>query len=302
MPRAELAALFEMMRGAPQPQSIAELRAQMEAFRPIVNSNPPEVGRMERGVVIDDAVRCDVIVPPGSPPHATLLYLHGGGWSIGSPATHEKLARQLCVGAGVVVVSVDYRLAPEHPFPSPLEDCVAAARWTRANVARYGGDPQRLAIGGDSAGANLSAAVINDLRAEISFRAALLLYGAYDLIASRRDYDRHAPGGDPVLPKEQMDLMLGAYLGGGADPDDPRMSPLKADLRGFPPACLICGDADPLWGESLHMREALRQRGCEATLHRYREMPHAFLQLPVSEAGEAIETACRFLTRHLRAA
>jgi len=185
-----------------------------------------------------------------------------------------------------------------HPFPAPLDDGVAAARWTRENVGRYGGDRERLAIGGDSAGGNLSAAVINDLGGEVRFAAALLIYGAFDLLVSRRDYDRWAPVEDPVLPKHSMDLMLAAYMSGGASFDDPRVNPLKADLRRFPPACLLCGTWDPLLGESIAFDEALRRAGRESSLHKYPEMPHAFLQLPASEADDALATACAFLRRH----
>lgn len=297
MPRAELAGMFEMLRTAPQGESIAEMRAYMTAFVPFINANAPEVARVETAVALGDGVSADVLIPFGTPPFPTLIYLHGGGWSIGSPATHGKLARQLCVGAGVAVVSVDYRLAPEHPFPTPLNDCVAAARWTRDNVARWGGDPARIAIGGDSAGGNLSAAVVNDLRDAFEFRGALLIYGAFDVLGAWRDYDRYAPEEDPVLPKQAMKLMLDAYFSGGASNDDPRMSPLKADLSRFPPACLICGTWDPLFGDSLAFYEKLRAAGRQATLHRYDEMPHAFLQLPVSDADAALAVACEFLKR-----
>jgi acetyl esterase len=297
--RPELAALFALLRAAPRATSIAEARAQLEAFSGFVNANAPEVGRFEAGVPLSPGVRADVLVPPGTPPFPVLLYLHGGGWSIGSPASHAKLTRQLCVGAGAVVVSVDYRLAPEHPFPTPLEDCVAAARWTHTNVARYGGDPQRLAIGGDSAGGNLSACVINELRGEILFRAALLIYGAFDLLASRRDYDLYAPEGDPVLPKSLMDLMMQAYMRGGASTHDPRVSPIHSDLSHFPPACLLVGSVDPLVGDSRALHAKLQQLGRHSELHEYADMPHAFMQLDLPEARAAIETGCRFLRDHL---
>jgi acetyl esterase len=301
MPRADLAALFEMLRSAPRVDSIIELRAQLELFAPFINANPPPVGSVDAGARISGDVTADVIVPPGAPPFPVLLYLHGGGWSIGSPNSHAKLARQFSVGAGAVVVTVDYRLAPEHPFPVPLEDCVTAARWTRANVQRYGGDPQRLAVGGDSAGANLSAAVINALHDEISFRAALLIYGAFDMAASWRDYDRYAPEEDPVLPKYLMRMMMDAYLSGGASSDDPRVSPLFADLRHFPPSCFIVGAVDPLFGESVTMRDTLQALGCECEFHRYAEMPHAFLHFDLPEAAQGIDAASRFLRRHLGA-
>jgi len=299
MPRAELTGLFDMIRSMPQPHSIAEMRAGMEAMIPFVNASPPAVGCVESGVVVGDGVRADIIAPPGTPPFPVLIYLHGGGWSIGSPASHHKLACRLCAGAGALVVSVDYRLAPEHPFPTPLDDCVTAARWTHANVARFGGDSNRLAIGGDSAGGNLSAAVINDLRDELAFRAALLIYGAFDVLGCRRDYDRWAPEEDPVLDKHAMDLMLTAYFSGGASNDDPRVSPIKADLRHFPPACLLCGTWDPLLGDSRALHAKLRGLGRESELHEYDGMPHAFVQLPCTEAEQAIDTACDFLRAKL---
>ncbi len=118
MPRAELAGLFETLRTAPQVQSIDALRAKLQLFTPFVNANPPAVGRVDAGVAVGDGISADIIVPPGAPPFPTLIYLHGGGWSIGSPASHGKLARQLCVGAGAVVVAVDYRL-PVAPVPLP---------------------------------------------------------------------------------------------------------------------------------------------------------------------------------------
>jgi acetyl esterase/lipase len=295
MPRADLEGLFQMVRGTAPPQTIAEMRRDIDAFIPFINANPPAVAKVEEAVPISEGVRADIIVPLGQGPFPTLIYLHGGGWSIGSPATHGKLARQLCAGAGVVVVNVDYRLAPEHPFPVPLDDCVTAVRWTRSHIDRYGGDPTRLAIGGDSAGGNLSAAVINDLRNELTFRGALLIYGAFDLEASIRDYDRWAPEEDPVLPKGPMQLMLDAYISGGASTDNPRVSPLRNDLRHFPPACLICGTWDPLFGESLTFHERLQAAGRRSQLHRYEAMPHAFVQLPAPEADEAIGVACAFL-------
>nr|BAN08444.1 hypothetical protein [uncultured bacterium] len=129
----------------------------------------------------------------------------------------------------------------------------------------------------------------------MTFRGALLFYGAFDLLACIRDYDRYAPEEDPVLPKEPMKLMRDAYLTGGTSTDDPRVSPLKADLRHFPPTCLICGTWDPLLGDSMALHEALRSLGRQSTLHRYDAMPHAFMQLPVSEAETALAVACEFL-------
>src|SRR4029079_9869051 len=119
------------------------------------------------------------------------------------------------------------------------------------------------------------------------FRAALLIYGAFDLEASIRDYERYTPpGGDPVLPKASMKLMMDAYLSGGARTDDPRLSPIRDDLSAFPPSLLLCGDVDPLYGASLHMHDALRRAGRDSVLVPYPGMPHAFMQLMVAEADD----------------
>src|SRR5437899_10962662 len=123
MSRVEIAGLLELLRGAPPPASIAEMRANLIAFIPFFNADAPALPRVEEGVVVAPGVRADVLVPPGTPPFPVLIYLHGGGWSIGSPATHGMLARQLCFVAGAIVVSVDFRLAPEHPFPAPSDYC-----------------------------------------------------------------------------------------------------------------------------------------------------------------------------------
>jgi acetyl esterase len=300
MPVEELAPLFAALRAVPPPESIQKMRADFAAFLPFLNANAPEVGAVHEGVAIRDGVRADVLVPHGTAPFPVLVYLHGGGWSIGDCASHAKLTRQLCAGSGALVVSVDYRLAPEHPFPAPLDDCVAALRWAVANAARFGGDASRLALGGDSAGGNLTAAVANDLRGQVELRAALLIYGAFDIGPSLRDYDLYAAeGGDPVLPKPTMKMMMDAYLSGGASVEDPRVSPIYADLSGFPPSILLCGDADPLYGDTLHFHDALRRARRPSELHVYRDMPHAFMQLAVREADEAIGESCRFLKERL---
>ena len=302
MPRSELEPLFEMMRGAPLPQSIAEMRSGMVMFAPFINANAPQVGAIHEGVAIADGVRADVIVPPGTRP---------------VPDTHLPARRRLVdrqpgdarqAGARALRAAWTrwWSTSTTGWRPSIRFPCRSTTAWRRRagcahNVARYGGHPDRIAIGGDSAGGNLSAAVVNDLRDEMTFRAVLLIYGAFDLLASRRDYDRWAPEEDPVLPKRSMDMMLQAYLSGGASVRDPRVSPIHADSPHFPPACLLCGTWDPLLGDSVAFDERLRAHGRQSTLLRYDGMPHAFLQLPVSEAETALADAARFLREKLRA-
>lgn len=299
MPRADLDGLYAALANAPKAQTIQEVRAGFEAFGSILNAGMPEVARVAR-VTIGEGVAADVIVPPGTAPFPTLVYLHGGGWSVGSAATHTKLARQLAVGAGMVVVNVDYRLAPEHPFPAGHDDAVAALRWTRDHIGAYGGDPTRLAVGGDSAGGNLTAASILATRGRVAVCAALLFYGAFDLVTIEREHAARSPdGSDPILPRDATMLMANAYLTGGVDPADPRVSPWRADLSAFPPACCIVGSADPIRDQTYRMHDALRTAGRDSSLHEYPDMPHAFVQLPgLPEADDAVATAARFLRTH----
>src|SRR5262245_64946859 len=153
------------------------MRSMLDGFAPLMNGELPAIGGLHEAVAVREGVTADVVVPAGAGPHPVLVYLHGGGWVCGSPRTHRKLAHRFAE-AGYLVFNVDYRLAPEHPFPTPFEDCLAAVRFAHREAARFGGDPRRLAIGGDSAGGNLSAAVAAALAADAARpTAALLIYG-----------------------------------------------------------------------------------------------------------------------------
>jgi acetyl esterase len=296
MGRADLDALRQAMQAMPPPASINELRASFALFSDVLNEGAPAVAGVRRAD-LGNGVAADIITPRGTPPFPVLVYLHGGGWSIGSAATHAKLARQLAAGAGTLVVNVDYRLAPEHPFPAACDDAAHALSWSHAHAAELDGDPRRLAVGGDSAGANLTAAAILATQRHVPVRAALLCYGAFDLVTLLREHATRNPDGkDPMLPYAVTKLMVDAYLTGGTDPADPRVSPWRANLRDFPPTCAIVGNADPILDQTLRFHDALRTAGVRAELHRYDDMPHAFLQLPgLPEADQALGVACDFL-------
>ena len=196
------------------PRTAHEMRRMLEALAPMLNANLPEVGAFHEAVPVREGVTADVIVPVGEGPHPVLVYLHGGGWVCGSPKTHRKLAHRFAE-AGYLVFNVDYRLAPEHPFPTPFEDCLAATRWAHREAARFGGDATRLAIGGDSAGGNLSAAVAAALAGDPARpRAALLIYGVFDF-GMLGDISL-AVGDDPRaadIGKQMVEMMIGGYLG-----------------------------------------------------------------------------------------
>jgi len=231
-----------------------------------------------------------------------MLYLHGGGYVVGSPATHDRLTRELADRLAAHVLSLDYALAPEHPYPQGLDDCVDAARWIRAHAEELGLDPSRLLIGGDSAGANLSAATLLRLRDGGSpplFSAAILLYGRY---ASGITDSLRAWGERELILSVSLLKWFGkVYTGAdGALPPDPYLAPAEADLRGLPPALLVAGTLDPLLSDSQLFAAALQKAGAGAELLVYEDGIHAFLQFPMLDmTRDALEKIAAFGRRHL---
>jgi acetyl esterase len=294
--------MLEVLRSGAMPRDVPSLRAMLDGFAPMLNMDPPKVGATHDRVALREGVTADVLVPATPGPHPVLVYLHGGGWVAGSPRTHRKLALRFAE-AGYLVVNVDYRLAPEAPFPAPFDDCVFAVRWAAENARRYGGNPARLAVGGDSAGGNLSAAVAGALAgdADVRIRAALLIYGVFDFDAMLR---QDAPAGiDPALVREATEMMAFSYL--GKEPaasvlSDPRVSPLHAAAK-LPPSFLVVGTADTLHAQQEALAAALARHGVPHEHAVYAGMPHGFLQMEfLPPAREAIGRAIAFLDRHVR--
>lgn len=292
-------ALLQML-GQGVPRSAPEMRRLIDGFAALVNRELPEIGALHEAVPVAEGVTADLLVPRGAGPHPVLVYLHGGGWICGSPRTHRKLAARFAE-AGHLVVNVDYRLAPEHPFPTPFEDCVAAMRWAVREAGRYGGDPRRVAIGGDSAGANLAAATSVALAGEPGQpRAALLLYGVFDF----GTLHAAAPGLEPAtgplveIGREMLDLMVGSYLGASPPPAllaDPRVSPLHAAGR-LPPSHVVVGGADPLLPQAEALAAALRRAGVEHEHVVDPGMPHGYAQMEfLAPARTAIDRMIAFL-------
>ncbi len=277
----------------------AQARATMDAGFALFNAGAPEIGSISDRIIPGPVggIPVKVFSPAGSGPFPLLIYLHGGGWVIGSPETHLKLCSELALGANATVVSVHYRLAPEHPAPAALDDCVAAIRWSVEHAGELNADGSRFAIGGDSAGANLTAAACLRLRDEAgpSARLQLLFYGAF---ANNLDTESAIANGEgKILTRDAMVWFWGHYLSGGADPADPYISPLNGDLTGLPPARLIVGTLDPLLDDSKMFAAALLAAGVPAQLSIYQDMPHVFAQLSGMLDGgrNAVEEACAAL-------
>src|SRR5262245_26444189 len=269
-------------------------RRAWEELAKVFNHDLPAIGRLEENVELRPGLRADVAVPKGAGPHPVVIYLHGGGWAFGSPTSHRKLGMQFAE-AGYLTIILDYRLAPEHPFPAALEDSMFAIRWASDNARRWNGDGRRIAIGGDSAGGNLAVSAITssapELRAPV--RAALLLYGAFDLAATAER--TRALGG--------LQVQLNTYVAGDKGLfSDPRVSPLKAVAPGLLPPCLIMGAGDDSWclADSLALAQALSAVGSPYELHVMEGMPHGYMQMSTLEGCRAaMRLMWEFLARNV---
>jgi acetyl esterase len=283
------------------PRSAHEMRKLFEGFAPFMNADLPVVGAFHEAVPVREGVHADVVVPRGPGPHPVLVYLHGGGWVCGSAKTHRKLAHRFAE-AGYLVFNVDYRLAPEHPFPTPFEDCLAATRWAHREAARFGGDPARLAVGGDSAGGNLSAAVAAALAGDPARpKAALLLYGVFDFGMFGDPSLVESP--DPqaaAIGRDLVEMLVGAYLGKARSESllrDPRVSPLWAAAK-LPPSHVVVGSADPLAAQAEALVKALAAGGVPHEHFVDPDMPHGYAQLEFLPAARpAIDRMVAFLRR-----
>jgi acetyl esterase len=279
--------------GAPPLNSLTPQQARLTRRRQaaIYGGRPTVVGAVS-DVQIDGPVplraRHYAPLEPGGP-HPLLVFYHGGGFVFGDLDTHDGVCRMLCRHAGAHVLAVDYRLAPEHPFPAAVEDASAAFEWACAHAERLGADPCRIGVGGDSAGGNLSA-VVAQLAAAGDGPAPVLqvlIYPATDLTNRRPSRELFAEGF--LLTDAEMQWFQDSYLGvERTHARDPRASPLLAeDLSGLAPALVVTAAFDPLRDEGEDYARALQAAGTPASLRRFPGMTHAF----VSIAG--VSRSCR---------
>jgi acetyl esterase len=228
--------------------------------------------------------------PDRDGPLPTVVFVHGGGFVIGDIETHDNQSRAICAGADAVVVSIDYRLAPEAPWPAPVDDAYAAVRWAAEHIDELGHDADRLAVAGDSAGGNISAVVAQLCRdAGPRLAAQLLIYPGTDMDPDGPYQSRIDNAEGYFLTADDMLWFRNHYVGETADWADPRMSPLKAgDLSGLAPAVVVTGEFDPLRDEGEAYADALKAAGVEVDAQRYDGMIHGFFDMgPLSKAAQA---------------
>jgi acetyl esterase len=235
--------------------------------------------------------------PEAAAPVPTVVFFHGGGWVIGDLDTHDEPARRICRDVGAVVVSVDYRMAPEAPFPAPYDDCLAATRHVAEHIDEYGGDPARLAVAGDSAGGNLAAAVAVACRDQgLPLAAQLLIYPACDLAQEYPSYEENAEG--YFLTREDTREAIARYTEGADDRTDPRISPrYTPDLSGLAPAVVAVAEHDPIRDDGVAYAEALEKAGTPVVLRRSDGLIHGFIGF--TAASPAADAAMGRLTADL---
>jgi len=259
------------------------------------------------GAVVDRTIdgaagelRARVYSPCGSGPFPLLVFFHGGGWVFGNLAAYDATCRALTNAAGCVVVAMEYRLAPEHRFPAAPEDCYAALQWVAAHAAEIGGDPTRIAVGGDSAGGNLAtvvAALARD-RHGPALRFQLLIYPVTDHDFDTASYRENADG--YLLTRQAMMQFWDHYLPNPAERDQAMASPLRSrNLQGLPPALVLTAECDPLRDEGEAYAARLSESGVAVSLKRYPGMIHGFFSLSsaIPSGKQAIQDAGAALRR-----
>jgi acetyl esterase len=293
--------------GAPStpPSSMSEVRKAFAEELARLDVPGPEMREVEDRLVPvpGSEVPIRLYYPTTLPARAEapcLIFFHGGGWSMGSIETHDSLARGLAHWGACVVANVGYRLAPEHPFPTPLNDCVIAVEWLRKNAGSCGVDLDRLGLGGDSAGGNLASGVLQKLGSRVPrFEFLLLIYPVTDIRAtteSRRLFDK----GYWV---DSLPQVITQYLPREADRDDPLVSPLRASAHHrWPATRIVIAGFDPLRDEGRMLSDRLLSAGVPCELICYPQFIHGFLSLPailpesrdvLAETGWAIRRALR---------
>ena len=291
MSKAQLENVIELLtsRDRPENPTIEDSREGFEKMmRMVGGKTPADVRQVDAG-----GVPSELVSASGASEDAATLYLHGGGYVIGSPKTHREFARRLSAASRARVLVIDYRLAPESPFPAPVEDAVSAYRW----LLSEGYAPEKLSIAGDSAGGGLTAATLVSIRDQglplpacgVCLSPWVDMEGIGDSMTSRADRD-------PMVQKEGLVGMAGLYLA-DADPRSPLAAPMYADLEGLPPILIQVGASETLFDDAVRLDKKARAAGVETTFEEWDDMIHVWhIFAPILDEGQqAIERMTEFM-------
>ncbi|MFN0124061.1 MAG: alpha/beta hydrolase [Blastocatellia bacterium] len=315
MPRADpqMQAVLDQLSalGAMSPETLSPAAARRQpapadAVRVLLKKRgqeaaPEPVGMVEDKMIAGAAGRilARIFTPNGAGPFPVILYIHGGGWVIAKIDTYDASARALANAAKAVVISIEYRKGPEHKFPAAHDDAFAAYQWTLANAASLNGDPGRIAVAGESAGGNLAANVslmARDRKAPIPVCQVLVYPVANNDLnsPSMKEYANAQPLNTAMLP-----WFLGHYLNNRAESGDPRISLVRADLKGLPPTTLITAEIDPLRSEGEMLAGKLREAGVTVDYRNYAGVTHEFFGMGavLEQARQAVSQAAAGLQR-----
>ncbi len=291
MSKAQLEKVIELLtsRERPENPTIEDSREGFEKMMRVVGGKTPaSIRQADAG-----GVPSELVSAGGASEDTATLYLHGGGYVIGSPKTHREFARRLSAASQAQVLMIDYRLAPETPFPAPVEDSISAYRWLMSE----GYAPERIAIAGDSAGGGLTVATLVSIREQglpmpacgVCLSPWVDMEGIGDSMTSRADRD-------PMVQKEGLVAMAGVYLA-DADPRSPLAAPMYADLGGLPPLLIQVGASETLFDDAVRLDEKARGAGVETTFEEWDNMIHVWhIFAPMLDEGQkAIERMAEFM-------
>jgi acetyl esterase len=278
----DIAAILSSVPGRPSPPPPGDDAADLAYARQIrvptrPRPNPVAVAEVSERELFD-RFRVRVYRPAATRPLPVLVYLHGGGWALGDLDMQDDTCRRLAAGASCVVVSVDYRLAPEHRFPAALDDAYNVLAWSRTHAREIGGAPGRLAVAGGSAGGNLAAAAALGARdaGDPSLELQVLIYPALDSSMTEPSYTENATG--YMLSRDMMTWFWGQYVPEPAEARNPLASPsFAADLSGLPPALVETAEFDPLRDEGERYARRLAAAGVDVELNRHNGLIHGYL-------------------------
>ena len=295
MPSKEFKSILQLLESIPDRSGLSFPERRVEFERE--TSQMPVARDVAFEPLQANGIPSDWVIPGAAPDDGAILYLHGGGYTIGSIKTHRGMVSHISKTAGMRALLIEYRLAPEHPFPAAVEDSVAAYRW----LLKAGIPPARIAVAGDSAGGGLTVATMVKLREEGEPlpAAAVCLSPWVDMEGIGESMKTRAEV-DPIVERDHLLEMAAAYLG-GTDPRTPLAAPLYADLEGLPPMLIQVGTAEVLLDDSIRLAERAKEAGVDVTLEPWDDMVHVwhFFASMVPEGRDAIDRIASFIHKHI---